>query len=200
MVAGRFRFHSGCGSRRIGSSTEPTTRRTAAWFASRLRLASSVSCVRPRVNSCRCGLIFVCLAARHDFQGIFGQGSLQCRRRRILRREARRRALLRAQNGHCLGIDRRDDRVRCRRQKVVDLMRPWDRLVPRSPLRRCESAIISNERRVFRLPSASRCDRHRPKVPRAHYPKFLCLRLPLPGRSGRSLVRRGRPGPNRASA
>jgi hypothetical protein len=30
-------------------------------------------------------LIFVCLAARHDFQGIIGQGSLQCRRR-ILRR------------------------------------------------------------------------------------------------------------------
>jgi hypothetical protein len=74
MVAGRFRFHSGCGSRRIGSSTEPTTQRTAAWFASRLRLASSVSCVRPRVNSCRCGLIFVCLAAHHDFQGIIGQG------------------------------------------------------------------------------------------------------------------------------
>jgi hypothetical protein len=108
-------------------------------------------------------------------------------------REARRRALLRAQNGHCLGMDRRDDRVRCRCQKVVDLMRPWDRLVPRSPLRRCESAIISNERRIFRLPSASRCDRHRPKVPRADYPKFLCLRLPLPGRSGRSLVHRGRP-------
>jgi hypothetical protein len=144
MVAGRFRFHSGCGSRRIGSSTEPTTRRTAAWFASRLRLASSVSCVRPRVNSCRCGLILVCLAARHDFQGIIGQGS-------------------------------------------------WDRLVPRSPLRRCESAIISNERRIFRLPSACRCDRHRPNVPRPDYPKFLCLRLPLPGRSGRSLVHRGRP-------
>ena len=51
MVAGRCRFHSGCGSHRIGSSTDLTTRRTAASFASPLRPASSVSCVRPRVNS-----------------------------------------------------------------------------------------------------------------------------------------------------
>jgi hypothetical protein len=37
--------------RRIGSSTEATTPRDrAAWFASRLRPAFSVSCVRPRVN------------------------------------------------------------------------------------------------------------------------------------------------------
>ena len=40
-----------------------TTRRTAAWFASRLRPAFSVSCVRARVNSCRSGLIIFCLAA-----------------------------------------------------------------------------------------------------------------------------------------
>ena len=55
--------HSGCGSRRIGSSTESTTRRAAAWFASRLRPAFSVSCLRPRANSCRSGLIIFCLAA-----------------------------------------------------------------------------------------------------------------------------------------
>ena len=54
-----------------------TTRRTAAWFASRLRPAFSVSCVRARVNSCRCGLIFFCLAARHDLQGIIAQWPLQ---------------------------------------------------------------------------------------------------------------------------
>ena len=58
MVAGRCRIHSGSGSRRIGSSTEPTTRRTAPWSVSRLRPASSVSCVRPKVNLCRCGFIF----------------------------------------------------------------------------------------------------------------------------------------------
>jgi hypothetical protein len=50
MVVGRCRFHSGCGSRRIGLSTESTTRRTAAWFASRLRPAFSVSYVRPTVD------------------------------------------------------------------------------------------------------------------------------------------------------
>jgi hypothetical protein len=90
-------------------------------------------------------LIFVCLAALHNFQGVIGQGSLQCPRR-ILRR-ARPDAALSSvlRTGRCLGMDRRDDRVRCRCQKVVDLMRPWDRLVPRSPQRRCDSAIISNE-------------------------------------------------------
>ena len=65
MVAGRCRFHSGCGSHRIGSSTEPTTRRTAPCSVSRLRPASSVSYVRPKVNSYRCALIVVCLVARH---------------------------------------------------------------------------------------------------------------------------------------
>ena len=43
-----------------------------AEIASRLRPAFSVSCVRPRVNSCRRGLICFCLAARHYFQGIIG--------------------------------------------------------------------------------------------------------------------------------
>jgi hypothetical protein len=74
MVVGGCRFHSGCGSRRTGSSTESTTRQTAPWFASRLRPAFSVSCVRAIVNSCRCGLIFFCLAARHDLQGIHRAG------------------------------------------------------------------------------------------------------------------------------
>ena len=74
MVAGRCRFHSGCGSRRIGSSTEPTTRRTAPWFASRLRLASFVSCVRPRVNSCRCGLISFASPSATIFNALLGRG------------------------------------------------------------------------------------------------------------------------------
>ena len=74
MVAGRCRFHSGCGSRRIGSSTEPTTRRTAPWFASRLRLASFVSCVRPRVNSCRCGLISFASPSATIFKALLGRG------------------------------------------------------------------------------------------------------------------------------
>src|SRR6516165_1239854 len=52
-VVGRCRFRSGCASRRIGSSTELTTRRTAPWFASRLRPAFSVSCARARVKSQR---------------------------------------------------------------------------------------------------------------------------------------------------
>ena len=74
MVAGRCRFHSGCGSRRIGSSTEPTTRRTAAWFASRLRLASFVSCVRPRVNSSQCGLISFASPSATIFKTLLGRG------------------------------------------------------------------------------------------------------------------------------
>ncbi len=74
MVVGGCRFHSGCGSRRTGSSTESTTRRTTPWFASRLRPAFSVSCVRARVNSCSCGLIFFRLAARHYLQGIHQAG------------------------------------------------------------------------------------------------------------------------------
>ena len=74
MVAGRCRFHSGCVSRRIGSSTEPTTRRTAPWFASRLKLASCVSCVRPRVNSCRCGLISLASPSATIFKALLGRG------------------------------------------------------------------------------------------------------------------------------
>src|SRR6516164_2028992 len=75
-VVGRCRFHSGCASRRIGSSTELTTRRTAPWFASRLRPAFSVSCARARVKGQREAPNSPCALLRPACPIEFGTGFL----------------------------------------------------------------------------------------------------------------------------
>ena len=52
---------------------------------------------------------------------------------------------------HCLGMDRLDDDVRCRRQKAVDLMRPWHRLRLRAAItvERRPDASESEQRSVI---------------------------------------------------